>query len=116
MNINQAKEVLGLSGPGIIYRLKVLGHTWERGRLDITPELLEAVKGYKRKKRPSLVYGVDSTTLMRWREKAGIKAKDPRVALMVQLRKTGFYTWRGIREILKQQGHTLIVLIEPKDF
>jgi len=102
MNSKQAAEKLGIPVPLLTYRLKALGHTWQYNKLDITPEMLEAIKTY-RKRTVKETYGVSARKLREWMKCSGLNKKDPRVPKMVELRKTGYYTWKGIRHKLSEQ-------------
>jgi hypothetical protein len=111
MNVKQATDVLNLTNSWIYTKARRLGIPKVRGQYDLTDKDIEKIKNlpklpYKRLNRAEMIsketgIGVIQITSIAHRLKLSMR-KDYHVILYIcQEWKTGFYTYKGLRNLLK---------------
>ena len=86
-------------------RFRAMGIKKVKGQYDVTPELLEVIKkkpekGISAKLKLSKKYGVSHFVVGNLASHLGISVRHEKLPEAVELKKTGFYTTKGIKHIL----------------
>lgn len=104
-NVKEASEILGVDRSGIWAKLRAWNVKKVRGQYYITPELLESLKkkpedGLSAKIKLNKRFGISHFIVRNVATRLGISIKSPELDKAIELYKTGFYTYKGIKHIL----------------